>query len=479
VEQVEFDSIHLLSNYSSFCGKKYRGWLNHDVEVHTVKLDPPTDYTLVFKAADKALKEITAKLGESQLCIHLSPGTPTMAATWVLLGKSRYPATFYQTYGGTVVEAEIPFDLYVDFLPEVLGEKGLGFQHLINAAPSDLAGFNDIIGDSPAMKLAKGQASQAALLSEFNVLLTGESGTGKELFSRAIHNHSRRQSEKFVAINCAAISSELIESELFGHVKGAFTGANTDKDGAFAEANGGTLFLDEIGECDPRMQAKLLRVLQPGRGKGPCHRVFQRVGESVETESDVRIIAATNQDLAQDIQQKRFRDDLFYRLAEIPLQLPPLRERKSDIQSLVEVLLKEINDHCHQTNHQYEDKTISNAAISLARKEEWPGNVRQLRNALVRASVMGAGKTIEASELRDAIIHLPASAGNDLLTRTLDDGFRLQDILDEVSVAYIEKAKEKSNLTKKKAAELLGLGSATSLDNWLKRLGLNANWKDR
>ena len=173
--------------------------------------------------------------------------------------------------------------------------------------------------------------------------MQGESGTGKEMFAQAIHKASPRREGAFQSINCAAIPRELLESELFGHVKGGFTGAEKDHPGMFAEADGGTLFLDEIGECDPLLQAKLLRVLQPPPGKGPCHRVFRPVGGTRDVTSDVRIVAATNRDLQHEIKAGRFREDLYYRLAVITLRLPPLRERRPDIPLLVDSFLEQIN----------------------------------------------------------------------------------------------------------------------------------------
>ena len=244
-----------------------------------------------------------------------------MTAIWVLLGKSRYPATFYQTHDGRAWKTEIPFDLAFDFVPELLHSPDLSLQHLAARSPQEIAGFNQIIGNSKAIRLAVGRAQKAAI-RDVPVLILGETGTGKELFARAIHDASHRQGGPFLAINCAAIPQELLESELFGHKKGAFTGASADHAGAFEQADGGTIFLDEIGECAPGMQSKLLRVLQPPPGTGPCHRVFRRVGETRDRTSDVRVIAATNRDLLQEVEAHRFREDLYYRLAVITLKIP-------------------------------------------------------------------------------------------------------------------------------------------------------------
>lgn len=212
--------------------------------------------------------------------------------------------------------------------------------------------------------MAVGRAQKAAV-RDVPVLIVGETGTGKELFARAIHQSSHRRDGPFVAINCAAIPRDLLESELFGHKKGAFTGASEDRIGAVEHADRGTLFLDEIGECDPGMQSKLLRVLQPPDGQGPCHRVFRRVGETQDRTCDVRLITATNRDLLASIEAHSFREDLYYRLAVITLSLPSLRDRKTDISLLVEALLDRVNADFRRQEPGFKDKSVSDATVFL------------------------------------------------------------------------------------------------------------------
>jgi DNA-binding NtrC family response regulator len=476
VEQEPFDGIHLLCNYAPFLGKWYAEWLPGKVRVHQVEIANPTDYPSIFRAADSVLREVTgaARPATGELCIHLSPGTPAMTAIWVLLGKSRYPATFYQTHDGRAWQTDIPFDLAVDFVAELLHSPDLSLQHLAARSPQEIAGFSHIIGNSKAIRLAVGRAQKAAI-RDVPVLILGETGTGKELFARAIHEASHRRTGPFVPINCAAIPRDLLESELFGHKRGAFTGATDDRAGAFEHADGGTLFLDEIGECDPGMQSKLLRVLQPCEDRGPCHRVFRRVGETQDRACDVRLITATNRDLLAAVEAHRFREDLYYRLAVISLHLPPLRERKTDIPLLATALLDRINADFGRQEPGFKDKSVSDATMAFVRRYPWPGNVRQLYNALVQAAVMTEGDVIQPADLRAAVPDMARGPSLDPLDHPLGDGFNLDEHLQAIQRHYLKRAMEEAGGVKTQAARLLGLANYQTLDAQLKRL--KVKWK--
>ena len=396
LDHERFDEVHLLSDYGNPKTSRYVGWLGGEPFIHLVKLDNPSDYTEVFRVVDAEIASVVnvPRQERLDLCMHLSPGTPTMTAIWLLLGKSKYhPTTFFQTHEGKALVTEVPFDLVVDFVPQVLRDADAKLQALASQSPQEVQGFESISGNSRSLRVAVGRARRAAQ-RDVSVLILGESGTGKEMFAKAIHDASPRREKRFVAINCAAVSRELLESELFGHKKGAFTGAVEDRDGAFKEADGGTLFLDEIGECDPSMQAKLLRVLQPP-DHAPCHRVFYRVGDSKPLTSDVRVIAATNRDLLDAVTKHQFREDLYYRLAVITIKLPPLRERREDIPLIVGTLLDRINQNFARQEPGFHHKKISVSAIEFVKKYPWPGNVRQLYNTLMQAAVMTDGETIE------------------------------------------------------------------------------------
>ena len=479
VDSEEFDAVYFLSNYKAAWSRKFTEWLDIGANVVSVKLQNPTDYAEIFRTADEQLGKLRTKgaLDNCELCIHLSPGSPAMAAIWLLLGKSRYPATFYQTYKGKAWVTEVPFDLAVDFAAEVFREPDAHLQHLLAHSPSEVAGFEQIAGDSRPIRLAVGRAKRAATRN-VPVLLLGESGTGKEMFALAIHESSSRRDKSFRAVNCAAISRELLESELFGHKKGAFTGADQDRKGLFEEADGGTLFLDEIGECDPAMQATLLRVLQPPPEGNPCDRLFYRVGESTPRTSDVRIIAATNRDLITAISDGDFRDDLYYRLAAITIKLPPLRDRMHDIPKIIERLLGQINEQLHSEGPAYEDKNISDTAMIFVKKHDWPGNVRQLYNALLQAAVMANGTSIDKQDIADALAEMPSAAGGvkDVLKSPLGDGFDIQQHINDIHSHYLRRAMKETRGNKTQAAKLLGISNYQTLDAQLKRLDVTGDW---
>ncbi|MFN0085588.1 MAG: sigma 54-interacting transcriptional regulator, partial [Blastocatellia bacterium] len=265
---------------------------------------------------------------------------------------------------------------------------------------AEIAIEHDMVGDGPRMQQVYQVIARAAP-TDATVLIRGESGTGKELAARAIHTNSTRSGKPFVAINCAALTETLLESELFGYEKGAFTGATAQKKGKLESAQGGTVFLDEIGEMTPQLQAKLLRVMQ--------EREFERVGGTRTIKADIRFIAATNRNLEQAIKEGRFREDLFYRLNVIGLQLPPLRERAEDISRLANYFISKYGQRCGR-----KIGGIAPAAMNCLMKYAWPGNVREFENTIERAIVLGSGDTIELGDLPESVIEAieaPAGAG--------------------------------------------------------------------
>lgn len=473
-----FDEIRLLSTYPHDFNKWFATWLGGKPQVVEVTLGKPTDYAAIFEIANRELESLRSakSWANSDLFLHLSPGTPAMAAVWLLLGKTRFPASFYQTFGGASWITDVPFDL-IDVIPEVLRDPDAHLQHLSAQAPSEIEGFEAIAGESQAIRDAVGRAKRAAMRS-VSVLLLGESGTGKEMFAQAIHKASSRRDKEMKAINCAALSKSLLESELFGHCKGAFTGADSERKGAFEVADGSTLFLDEVGECDLETQAKLLRVLQPISGEGPGVRNVCRLGESKDRRVDVRIIAATNKDLHRAIQNGEFREDLYYRLAMVSIHLPPLRERKTDIPKIAEHLLGLLNQQFEADEPGYEHKTLSAPAIAFVKSHAWPGNVRQLYNALMQAAVLTDGKTIGRKELVASVGEMPEASGSitRIMDRPLGDGFNIEEHLNSIHGLYLRRAMEEAHGVKAKAARLLGMKNYQTLDAQLKRLGVAGDW---
>jgi transcriptional regulator with PAS, ATPase and Fis domain len=353
----------------------------------------------------------------------------------------------------------VPFDISADFIPDLLRRPDDTLERLSAGLPPEAPEFSSIIHRSQGMQrvIARGRLIAPRSVP---VLIEGESGTGKELVARAIHRASSRHKGPFVAVNCGAIPSELVESELFGHEKGAFTGADRIHIGYFEAATGGTLFLDEIGELAAPAQVKLLRVLQEDQ--------VVRVGATKPIAIDVRIIAATNRSLTFEIQEGRFREDLFYRLAVAVLQLPPLRDRQGDLSLLIDRLLDQVNQESAEEPG-YQKKVLSSGARNLMLAHSWPGNVRELLNTIRRAAIWSAGPSIRVEDMRDAILPATSRLSTEILNRPLGEGLKLPEILTMVARHYLNRAVEEARGNKTKAAELVGLPSYQTFTNWLKR----------
>jgi len=313
--------------------------------------------------------------------------------------------------------------------------------------------FDNIIGHSAGLRRVLDTVSKVAD-SQSTVLVTGESGTGKELIARALHYNSPRADRLFVTVNCGAIPEALLESELFGHVRGAFTNAITNREGRFSLADGGTIFLDEIGDMSPTLQVKLLRVLQD--------RSFEPVGSSKTQSVDVRVIAATNQNLEEAIRDKRFREDLFYRLNVIPIEIPPLRERLDDIGLLAEHFL-EVASQAHGR----ESIGFGPGVVESMTRHNWPGNVRELENLVERLVALSGGGEIGVEDLPDSF----------RTQRTIDpvsiqippDGLNLKDVVDRVEARLIAQALKLTSGNKNRAARLIGMNRTTMLEKMKKK----------
>ena len=303
-------------------------------------------------------------------------------------------------------------------------------------------GFDKMIGKSDAMQAMYGLLEQIAD-TESTVLINGENGTGKELISKSLHYNSSRKNKKFIIINCGAFNDNLLESELFGHVKGSFTGANQDKKGVFEAADGGTLFLDEIGETSMAMQVKLLRVLQEG--------TFTPVGSTVTKKSNVRILAATNRDLKKMVKEETFRQDLYYRLNVINVIVPPLRERKDDIPILVEHFLKKKSKI---------KKELNKDTLSILMNHNWPGNVRELENEIERVCVLSGKDTIVGPEHLSENVREGGGASGAKSTASYRVHGRLKDAIEELERDMILEGLQRTHWNKSRLAKELGISRA-------------------
>ena len=320
--------------------------------------------------------------------------------------------------------------------------------------------FADMIGKNRQMQELYSMIEKVAP-TPASVLITGESGTGKELVARAIHNHSSRAKEPFISVNCAALPESLLESELFGHEKGAFTGAVALRKGRFELADGGTLFLDEIGEMAIGLQAKLLRILQ--------EKTFERVGGTQEMKVDVRIVAATNKNLMDEVKGHRFREDLYYRLNVLHLQLPPLHDRKDDIPLLARHFVKKFSKQLNKPH-----LTISDEAVNFLTTLRWEGNIRELENTIERASILCNDDTIDAEDVLtdEKKAHLSEQV---VSTMNFDDivppGTRLPEVLDAIEEKALRNALQQSNFVQTKAAKQLGI-TKSLLQYKMKKFGI-------
>ncbi len=309
--------------------------------------------------------------------------------------------------------------------------------------------FKNIIGDSPQMQRIF-EIIERVADTDSTILIQGESGTGKELIAKALHYNSYRSQGPFVPVNCAAIPGGLLESELFGHEKGAFTNAIRTRIGRFELANGGTLFLDEIGDMDIQMQSKLLRVLQ--------EREFERIGGMKPIKIDIRLIAATHQDLEELVKQKKFREDLFYRLNVIPIKVPSLRERKSDIPLLVNHFI-----HQFKRSKKKDVNGITEEALSKLMEYDWPGNVRELENTIERMVILTNNKILSIEDLPEKVIsRIPKEFFGEI--EVLEKGISLEDAVNEFEKRLIIQALNKTGWIKNKAAQLLNVNRTTLIE---------------
>lgn len=443
---------------------RYPAWLrarfDGEVHVHPAAIASPNDLQTIARGARDAVARFASD--PAQRVFFVSPGTPVMAACWIILAKTEFPATLVASSVPPQIEVlDVPLDLPADLLATLLTVRNPA-DDLLREAFFDQEAFEEVLFESPQMRSVLALATRVAP-HDLPVLILGETGTGKELVARGIHRASRRATGPFVAVNCGAIPESLAESMLFGHAKGAFTGATEARRGLFHEAGGGTIFLDEVGELSPAMQVRLLRVLQEAK--------IRAVGVAKEEAVDVRIISATHRPLLSE--HHAFRRDLLYRLSGAILSLPPLRERTRDVPMLIDRLTERINEEARRRDHAWSDRRLTSAARTVLRQHPWPGNIRELENTLRRLILLSSQDRIGPEEARAAILPLLPSDGDGILGRPLDPGFDIGRIVDEVRRHYVERALAECAGQKTEAARRLGLGSGQTLANWMKALGMD------
>jgi len=402
----------------------------------------------------EAIGQLCSEVFRSSLCGAACALQRTLKTGKPIIGKSAYIIKA----DGAHIPISISTALFKDENGKIIGGaetfRDLSEIETLRQELHGKMGFGDLVSRSPLMQKIF-EVLPAIATSPSTVLVTGETGTGKELVARTIHQLSPRAAGPFIAVNCAALPNELLESELFGYKKGAFTGAGQDKPGRFALARGGTLLLDEIGEVSPVLQVKLLRVLQD--------RVYEPLGSTRSEIADVRIIVATNQDLIEMVRKGTFREDLYYRVNVVQIALPPLRRRKEDIPVIVDQLVERFNQLWHKSV-----SGVSMEALSLLMAHDWPGNVRELGNVIERAFVL-------CSESEIMLKHLP----EELTARRTADlpPESIRSAVHALEAQIIQSALARHNFSRTAAAQELGIHK-TTLYRRIKKLGLSFPEKD-
>ncbi|MGO4891858.1 sigma-54 interaction domain-containing protein [Flavobacterium sp. W21_SRS_FM6] len=462
-----FDRIVILANNWEGDWNNYLSWLKTrlaeakrpftNVAINKVKIKNPIDYKTIFEESKTWINQLSND--SENLTISLTSGTPAMISTAVLLGKSRNNVRFIQSSQEKGIEdVAIPFD----FAKEYVKSAAKGVANKAVKDPNARKSLNQIIVRSPEMLDVINKAKILAE-SELPVLVLGETGTGKEVLSNAIHMGSLRADKPFKAVNCGALPQTLVDSILFGHEKGSFTGAEHQHKGLFEQATSGTLFLDEVGELPLDIQVKLLRVLQEGS--------ITRVGGSESINVDVRIIAATHRNLINMVEANEFREDLFYRLAVGVIQIPSLRERTDDIPLLVNELMDEINAST-STQPNAKSKNISEKGMKFILNQPWLGNIRELWNTLNRAFLWSKTAEISEKEISEAMIIRNKSQVESEIVLSLGQTVDAKQLIDNYKKKYILAALQASGNNLTKASHMLSLKSHQALKVWMESVGV-------
>lgn len=466
---IPFDKIVILSNkdeekwgtFERFIQKRM-AMVNRpstDITVYKAHIRSPIDYKSISIETEKWISKLSEQA--DTLFINLTSGTPAMTTLSVLIGKGKSNTCFLQSSPkNDIEEVEIP----IDFAQEYVKSASKSIANFATSPPKNQLAFSKLTYKSSAMAHAVTRAKKIAE-SEVPALILGETGTGKELMANAIHKGSIRSNKPMRIVNCGALAENLVDSTLFGHKKGAFTGADKDHAGLFEQTDGGTLFLDEIGELKPDIQVKLLRALQQGE--------ITRLGDIKTINIDVRIIAATHQNLTKLVEEGSFREDLFYRIAVGIIKMPPLRERSEDILGIVEQLTNQINESGSK-HPNYKSKKISQSGIKFIKSQAWPGNIRELWSTLNRAFLWTDSHNIGEKELSNAVIVRNLKEQTDDVTLSFNDKVDIIQLTEKYQKKYVLAALKASGNVKRHATEMLGLKDHQTLTNWMNRLGVKS-----
>lgn len=463
------DKVVILSNqhkdkwskFKSFIDSvaKERGQKRLDVQIYPANMQSPIHYESIYQETSKWFNGLSKE--STLFSINLTSGTPAMTTLSVLVGKGKYNANFLQTTPeNELINVDIPLDFSLEHAKSVAKNTAA----VVTTPQRQDRAFKDLTALSANMKTAVDKATRIAR-SDVPALILGETGTGKELMSKAIHKASVRNEEEFKAVNCGAFPETLVDSILFGHTKGAFTGAERGHKGLFEQADNGTLFLDEVGELSLAVQAKLLRVLQEDE--------VTPVGSISTKKVNVRVIAATHRDLSTMVAEGTFREDLFYRLAVGIVKLPALRERQEDIPELIKEITEDLNDQFSADN-EYLSKNISPKGINFIQNQPWKGNVRELIATIQRAFLWTDSESVTERDISSAILNRVEADDVEDITLSFNDTVDIVQLTENYQKKYVLAALKASGNVKKQATQILGLKDHQTLSNWMKRLCINA-----
>lgn len=463
-----FDQIVILANDWEAQWSQYEEFLKRElakalrpfqnVAIRKASIKSPIDYPSITKTfKDLILTELSS--ANQQITINLTSGTPAMATVSVLVGKGLSHCEFVQS---SVKQGVQYVDIPIDFKASYQSVTNQRLNAVTTSEPPIESAFEQMVTHSPAMKDCVRKAQKLAT-TELPALILGETGTGKERLATAIHADSLRGNQPMKTVNCGAIQENLIDSILFGHKKGAFTGADKDRKGLFEQASGGTVFLDEVGELSADAQVKLLRVLQ--------QKEIVPVGSQTAIKVDIRVIAATHRDLVKMIDHGEFREDLYYRLAVGVVEIPALRERVEDLPELITALVSEINSVAGK-HLDCDSKNISKEVIKFTSLQVWPGNIRELWNTLSRAILWSETDQLSLEDIKLAMHRRSVHEINEQPQLKLGKTVDLDQILDNISKNYISDALEITGGNKSKACNMLGIASHQTLQNRMNKLGI-------